>query len=163
MDLDPLDEAREINPAMTRRERVERLEEAMLSMPQAECPVRHYFAPGVFAREITIPKGVVLIGAVHTTENLAVLSAGVLEIVTDEGTRTIAAPATVTVKPGDKNCAYAAETAVWTNFFPNPDNETDIDVLVERYSESKSCELLGGSQNKQLAANRMAEIEGVPV
>jgi hypothetical protein len=29
--------------------------------------VRHYFAPGLYAREMTIPKGVTVTGSVHKT------------------------------------------------------------------------------------------------
>ena len=66
--------------------RVARLETALNALPQVDCPVRHYFAPGLFAREITIPAGTCLVGAVHKTENLAVLSAGRLRLVTEVGT-----------------------------------------------------------------------------
>ena len=134
----------------TAREKAQRLEDSMNGVPPVDCPVRHYFAPGLYAREIFIPKGTVLVGAVHKTENLAVLSAGRLQLVTDEGTTEISAPCTVTVKPGQKNAALALEDAVWTNFFPT--DETDPDKLVEILTESKACELLGGKENKQLLA-----------
>lgn len=144
-------------PIPSMRDKVDRLEKSMYAMPQAECPVRHLFAPGMYAREISIPKGVTLVGAVHKTENLAVLSKGVLELVTDDGTVTIEAPCTVTIKPGTKNAALALEDAVWTNFLPNPDNETDTDKLVEVFTHSKACELLGGASNPQLIAQRERE------
>lgn len=137
------------------RERVNRLEEALNGVPQVDCPVRHYFAPGLYAREITIPKGTVLTGAIHKTENLAVLSAGRLQLVTDTGTVEVCAPHTLTVMPGQKNAALALEDSVWTNFFPT--EETDTDKLVEILTESKACDLLGGTENKQLAANKAAE------
>lgn len=140
----------------TQRERVNRLEQSMLSVPQVDCPVRHYFAPGLYAREIRIPKGTVLTGAIHKTENLVVLSAGRLRLVTDDGTIEIAAPHTMTCKPGMKNAALALEDSVWTNFFPT--TETDTDKLVELLTESKASDLLGGSTNQQLAAPRAAEI-----
>ena len=38
------------------RDYVQRLEDAIAQMPQAECPVRNHFAPGIYAREMTIPK-----------------------------------------------------------------------------------------------------------
>lgn len=135
------------------REKVKRLEAVLAEQPQVDCPVRHYFAPGMYAREIRIPKGTALVGAVHKTENLAVLSAGRLRLVTDSGTVEIAAPHTLTVKPGQKNCAVALEDAVWTNFFPT--DETDPDKLVEILSESKASELLGGPDNVQLIKNRL--------
>lgn len=149
-----------MKPVPTMREKVEKLERAMYAMPQADCPVRHYFANGMYAREITIPKGVTLVGAVHKMENLAVLSKGKLELVTDAGTVTLEAPCVVTVKPGTKNAALALEDAVWTNFLPNPDNETDTDKLVEVFTFSKASELLGGKDNPQLLCNqRMKELE----
>jgi len=137
------------------QDKVENLEEALKNIPQVECPVKHYFAPGIYAREITIKKGTVLTGAIHKTENLAILSCGRLQLVTESGTIEISAPHILTVKPGTKNAAYALEDSVWTNFFPT--EETDVDKLVELLTESKASELLGGIDNKQLVANQAAE------
>lgn len=140
---------------MSMLEKVNSLERDMRSAPQVDCPVRHYFAPGMYAREIRIPAGTVLTGAIHKTENLVVLSAGRLQLVTDSGVVEICAPHTMTCHPGTKNAALALEDSVWTNFFPT--TETDLDKLVELLTESKACELLGGSENKQLAANIAAK------
>jgi hypothetical protein len=140
----------------TTREKVNRLEDALRSVPQVNCPIRHHFAPGIYAREITIPKGTVLTGAVHKQESLVVLSAGRLRLVTDDGTVEISAPYTLTCKAGAKNAALALEDSVWTNFFAT--EETDQDKLVELLTESKASDLLGGDTNQQLAANKAAEI-----
>lgn len=144
----------ELSTQQGMREKVIRLEETMLTIPQADCPVRHYFAPGQYAREITIPKGVVLTGAIHKTDNLVILSKGRLSLVTDTGTVEISAPHTLVCKAGTKNAALALEDSVWTNFFPT--EETDTDKLVELLTESKASELLGGRENKQLLA--LAEV-----
>lgn len=146
-----------VKPQATQREKAERLERSMLSMPQADCPVRHYFAPGLYAREMTILKGVTVTGAVHKTEHLIVVSMGLLRVSTEEGWRDVAAGETITCKPGMKNAVHALADSRWTNFLPNPENITDTDRLTEFYTESKACELLGGSENKQLAANKAAE------
>ena len=140
----------------TTREKVNRLEDALRSVPQVDCPIRHHFAPGIYAREITIPKGTVLVGAIHKCESLVVLSAGKLRLVTDDGTVEITAPYTMTCTPGAKNAAVALEDSVWTNFFAT--EETDTDKLVEILTESKASDLLGGDTNQQLAANKAAEI-----
>jgi hypothetical protein len=141
------------------KDKVMHLQEMLNKVPQVDCPIKHYFAPGVFAREITIPKGTCLVGAIHKTDNLAILSSGRLLIVVDTGTMEMSAPYVINVKAGQKNAAVALENSTWTNFFPNPDNETDIDVLVEKYSESKNNELLGGISNMQLTANKAVELE----
>lgn len=139
------------------RKKVERLEAAITHLPQVNCLVRHYFADGMYAREMTIPSGTVVTGAVHKCENLAVLSKGRLLLATEAGPVEICAPHTLVVKPGHKNAALALEESVWTNFLPNPKNETDQDKLVEIFTESKASELIGGAENIQLAANRAAE------
>ena len=143
----------------TMREKVDRLESALCALPQVDCPVRHYFAAGMYAREMTIPAGTVVTGAVHKFENIIVVSMGRLQIVTETGTREVKAGDTIICKPGMKNAVVALEDSRWTNFLPNPDNITDTDKLTELYTESKACELLGGAQNKQLAANAAESIE----
>jgi hypothetical protein len=139
------------------REKVERLERVLSQEPQVECPVRHHFAPGAYAREITIPKGTVLTGAVHKVDNLVILSKGKLRLATEDGFVDIEAPHTRVCKAGSKNAAYALEDSVWTNFFPT--EETDTDKLVEILTESTAAELLGGSQNVQLLAQKHKELE----
>lgn len=129
------------------REKVQALEHSMLGLPPVDCPINHHFAPGMYAREIAIPKGTVVVGAIHKTENLVVLSKGRLRIVSDEQTREVEAPCTFTCKPAAKNAVYALEDSVWTNFFPT--TETDPDKLVEALTFSKASELLGGAQNAQ--------------
>lgn len=142
---------------LRQREKVERLERELNKVPQVDCPIRHYFSPGLYAREITIPAGTALVGAVHTHDSLVILSAGCMKLVTDLGVIVISAPHTLNCKAGAKNAAVALDTSVWTNIFPNLDNETDTDKLAERYTESKASDLLGGSTNHQLAANKAVE------
>jgi quercetin dioxygenase-like cupin family protein len=131
------------------RERVQALEAAMLDLPQAECPVSHHFAPGQYARKMEIAAGTVVTGAIHKTEHLIVIAKGRLRIVTDDGTTEVQAGDIITCKPGMKNAVVALEDSAWVNFFPT--NETDPAKLVEVLTESTASELLGGSQNKQLA------------
>jgi len=144
-------------PVVTMRQKVDRLESALMDLPQVDCPVRHYFAPGIYAREMTIPAGTVVTGAVHKTDNLIVVSMGRLQIVTPDGTREVSAGDTILCKAGMKNAVCALEDSRWTNFLANPDNETDTGKLTEIFTESKASELLGGVDNKQIAANKAAE------
>ena len=139
------------------RDKLATLEAQLSKVPQVACPIRHYFAPGLYAREINIPAGTVLVGAIHKTENLIVVSLGRLRMVTDDGTKEVAAGDTFTCRAGMKNAAIALEDTRWTNFFANPDNITDTDKLVEVLTESKASDLLGGSTNPQIVANKAAE------
>lgn len=138
----------------TQRQKVERLEALIQQLPQVDCPIRNYFAPGLYAREMTIPAGTTITGAVHKRENLAVLSKGRLLLATENGPVEISAPHILTVKPGAKNAATALEDSVWTNFFAT--ETTDLDALVEELTESTAAELIGGSQNKQLLQEKQS-------
>lgn len=148
-----------VTPARPMRERVEQLQAQLENVPQVDCPIRHYFAPGMYAREITIPAGTVVVGAVHKTENLIIVSMGRLRIVTDEGTREVFAGETLICKAGMKNAVVALEDSRWTNFMSNPENITNLDLLAEVFTESKASELIGGADNKQLAAQVAESIE----
>lgn len=153
------DEAKRLQRPSTARERVDRLESSMLALPQIDCPVRHHFAPGIYGREINIPKGTVLIGVVHKTDNLVVVSKGRLQVVTEEGTTILEAGDTLLCKAGVKNAAVALKDTRWTNFLHNPDDVRDTAKLVEMFTYAKESDLLGGSTNQQLAANKAAITE----
>lgn len=130
------------------RQKVRALEDALSQLPQVDCPVRHYFVPGMYAREMTIPAGVTLTGAVHRTEHLSTISAGRILVESGDGVVEICAPCTFVSKPGAKRAGHALETTVWTTYHAT--ETTDLDALCEELTESTSAELLGGSNNKQL-------------
>lgn len=140
------------------RAKVEALEASLQSVPQVDCAVRHYFAPGIYAREMSIPAGTVVTGAVHKTENLIIVSMGRLQIVTDNGTREVVAGDMITCRPGMKNAVVALEDSRLTNILPNPENLNDIFQLTEIFTESKASELLGGPKNTQLAQSENREL-----
>jgi len=130
------------------RNKVNQLEQMVEQLPQIECPVRNIFAPNIYAREMTIPAGVVLTGAVHKTCHLSILSKGQVRVVSDEGVIELAAPATLISQPGAKRAIFAISEAVWTTIHAT--TETDVDKLVAELTESTADELLGGAKNKQL-------------
>jgi hypothetical protein len=130
------------------RNKVNQLEQMVEQLPQIECPIRNIFAPNIYAREMTIPAGVVLTGAVHKTCHLSILSKGQVRVVSDEGVIELAAPATLISQPGAKRAIFAISEAVWTTIHAT--TETDVDKLVVELTESTADELLGGVKNKQL-------------
>lgn len=134
------------------REKILRLEASMTDQPQVECPVRHTFAPGLYAREMTIPKGVAAVGAIHKTKHITTISKGRILLMTDDGIVEICAPYTGVSEAGIKRAAYALEDTVMTCYHPT--NETDLDKLAEELTDCTTQQLAGGSQNKQFVANQ---------
>lgn len=122
----------------------------MLEMPQVNLPVRHVFSPGVYARELSIPAGVVLTGAVHKYPQLNILSAGTMHVLTEEGITEVSAPFTVVSPAGTKRIAYTLTDCVWTTILHT--HEIDVEVIEKEFvltTEQDYLEWL--SQSPQLS------------
>lgn len=141
---------------MTMRERVERLERIYEQYPQVVCPVRHHFAPGVYAREMTIPAGVHAVGAVHKTEHLSILVGHCL-LTTDDGAKEFDGHNTFVSRPGAKRAIVAIGDVVMTTIHPT--DETDLDKLCELLTHSTSAQLIGGAENRQMLAQKAKELK----
>jgi hypothetical protein len=109
------------------RQRVLDIEAFMLQQEQVDIPLRHTFAQGVYAREMTAPAGVVLTGRIHKTEHLNIISKGEVSVLTENGIERFKAPYTFVSKPGTKRILYAHEELVWTTIHVT--NETDLAKL----------------------------------
>lgn len=102
--------------------------------------LNHIFTPGLYVREIFMPKGMLLTSRIHLTEHPFVISCGVASIWDDEkGWVTMSAPHTGITKPGTRRILYIHEDTIFSTFHLNPENETDPDriILEITYSEGK--------------------------
>jgi len=102
-----------------------------------EIPPVEYFCNGVYAREITIPKGTVLVGEIHLQDQINVVSKGTILVATDEGVRTINAPCTFISPAGTKRAGFVLEETTWTVFHAtNHTNEEAIrkDFIARDYT-----------------------------
>jgi hypothetical protein len=117
------------------------LEEAMKSMPEAVYAdffkTTHHFEDGIYMRECLIPAGFVLTGKVHSTGHYNMLVQGKITVWTEDGIKTLSAPAVIKSKPGIKRVGYAHEDAIWITVHHNPSNERDIEKVEARlYAET---------------------------
>jgi hypothetical protein len=108
------------------REQIEHLESEILKRDQVELPMKHHFAPGLYAREMFIPKGTVLTGAVHKTEHLSVF-VGDITVWTDGGMKRLTGHNTIVSKAGAKRVGFAHEDTWCTGFFVT--DKTDVQEL----------------------------------
>ena len=113
------------------RRTVEDLERVMLGMEQAECPVIHHFAPGVYVREVRMKAGTFAIGHHQNFEHLNVFIAGkVLMYLEDGSTRILEAPMTFVGKPGRK-VGLILEDVIWQNVYAT--DERDVEKLEAQF------------------------------
>ena len=107
------------------RDKVFAIEARMRQMPPVELTLRHFFSPGVYARELTIPAGVLLTGEIHKYQQLNILSKGTISVLLEDGIHKIEAPFTVVSPPGTKRIAYAHTDCVWTTILGTYETEVD--------------------------------------
>lgn len=109
------------------REKLARLEAALSSGETVELPVKHHFSRGVYARELFIPKGTVLVGKIHKYSQINIVSRGDISVLTEEGIKRVKAGDTIVSKPGIKRAGYAHEDTLWTTIHGT--HETDLEKI----------------------------------
>lgn len=93
----------------------------------AALPVQHHFARGLYARELFIPKGYVVVGKIHRHSQFNVLVRGHVTILTEHGLRDFKPGDMILSPPGVQRAAYAHEDSSWVTVHGT--NETDPEKL----------------------------------
>lgn len=130
------------------RDKISILEDEMRKHEQIDIPVRHYFSPGVYAREITIPAGTLLTGRIHKYQQLNILSGGEISVLTQDGMKQVGAPFTVVSPPGTRRIAYAHTECTWTTILAT--EETDPDKIEALFTVETEKEFLEFAEAQKL-------------
>ena len=140
----------ELARRLVSREEIESFALRCLEEEQVECPVRHIFAPGVYYREFTVPRGTFVIGRCHKTEFLNFLLRGKATVLIGGTVHQLTAPAVIPSGTGINKVAIVHEEMVWGTVHANPTDERDLtkleEMLVEpllTFSEVDAAELKG--------------------
>jgi len=96
------------------------------------CSTESIFVDGVYAREMFVKQGCVVIGAIHKHEHISFLMSGHLTVVSENGTSDHKAPDVIVAGPGVKRIAYAHEDTIWYNVHGNPTNTEDLKKLEKK-------------------------------
>lgn len=121
---------------LTASQKVEALESHMLDHPQVDCPVVHHFGPGIYVREVHLPKGALALGHAQRFEHLNIMLKGKVAMPSpDGGLKILEAPSIFVGQPGRK-FGYILEDVVWQNVYAT--NETDIDKLEEMFLDKSN-------------------------
>lgn len=93
--------------------------------------LRHIFTPGLYARELSLPRGTIVVTKIHNTEHPFVVSKGVVRVfIEGVGWETITAPHLGVTKPLTRRVVLIVEDCVWTTFHPT-DKKTPEEVEAE--------------------------------
>ena len=147
-------------PSTPTREQILRLEGELLALEGAglglQIQTRHYFSPGLYAREVFIPAGTVLTGATHKTEHL-VLFAGDITVWHEGAMVRLTGHHTRVSTPGAKRVGFAHADTYCTAFFAT--DETDPAAL-ERLLVEEPEQLQTHRARLALAGGELESLEG---
>jgi hypothetical protein len=123
--------------AIMTKDVVDALIKTTMDLPQADCPVAHYFGPGTYIRQVTFPEGIFAVGHKQRFEQMNIFVAGRVAMVQPDGSlKELRAPMIFNGGPGQK-MGIILETVTWLNVYPNPDDCRDIDILEGRYIDKE--------------------------
>lgn len=136
-------------------QRIEAIEKTMLNAPQIEVPLHHAFAPNVYLRQVTMPKGSVIIGHQHKTEHFNIVLSGRASVYMEGEIHEIVAPSIFKSSAGVRKVLFIHETMVWATVHPT--SETNLDKLDEELiikSESFQQHQIDIAKAKELMNNQ---------
>lgn len=112
--------------------------EALLPLVTKEIPIdsvtSHAWCDGVYCRRFFLEKDAAVVSKVHKKQNWFLLYEGDCQIYDGNGNSVrIKAPYLMVTEPGTKRIVYAHEDTTIYTFHGNPDNETDLELLEQRY------------------------------
>jgi hypothetical protein len=136
--------------------RIEEVEGQLLPLQQREMPLVHHFAPGIYTREILMPRGTFVIGHKHKTKHFNVVLTGRAIVMMDGVSHHIAAPCIFVSEPGVRKVLYIVESMRWATIHTNPDDETCVEVLEDRLIEQSATYKAHMEDMKQL--KELAEV-----
>ena len=105
---------------------------------EGELPITHTFSDGVYAREIFMPKGMFVVGHVHNTTHLNIVSTGKALVIVDGETIEITTPYTFESQAGARKVLYILEDMFWTTIHTT--KETDIEILENTLVDKKASD-----------------------
>lgn len=108
-------------------EEIRKMQSIVASVPQVHCKVEHHFSPGLYVREIFMPKGVIAVGKMHRHEHMFLLTKGKITIMTEQDVQIISGPHMSKSFPGIKRVVYSHEDSIILNFHPT--TTTDLEAL----------------------------------
>lgn len=100
---------------------------------QGPVKLRHTFTPGLYTREIFMPKGALVVSRIHLFEHPFVVSQGKVSVFDGEQVVTIHGHYQGITKPGTKRLLYCHEDTIWTTFHVTDKktfDEIDVDGVL---------------------------------
>lgn len=98
------------------RDQIMGLQSELAKFEQVEFELKHYHAKGIYAREIFVPAGGIVVGKIQKYTHINTISKGRVIVITETGRMDISAPFTFVSEAGAKRCCVVLEDTIWTTY-----------------------------------------------
>lgn len=125
-------------------ENLDRLEDAIVAaFPGLDLDelITHRFGGGIYAREMFIPAGTIVVSMIHKEECVSTCSSGSIWVWTagtGEGFKLVEAPFTSVTPSGTRRAGIAEQDTVWTTYHPT--DSTDVEEIEKELYDARSLE-----------------------
>jgi hypothetical protein len=129
----------------TAHQRVDAIHQFCATLPPADLPVTHRFTPGMYAREIFMPKGSLVVSKIHKTEHPFVVITGHAAVWDAEnGVQQLRGGQVGITKPGTRRVLFIHEDCRWITFHAT--DKLDVDEIEAEIIEPYSVSELAGNR-----------------
>lgn len=147
-------------------DRIDQLEQVMLeNAPMVDCPLNHKFTPGLYIREVFMPKGTLITSQIHKTCHPFFILKGCVSVFSEnDGEQLLRAPYSGITMPGTRRVLKIHEDTIWitchpTDIEPENDSEEAIQMAVALIGveiiEPHVNELIGGEIKNNIISNKI--------
>lgn len=132
------------------REQIVRLQEAMLPIESKQPEPRHFFAPGMYLRELVVPAGMLMVGKIHKHAHFLMVLKGRAEVISEFG-RMVVEAGHISISPaGVKRVVLALEDTQFVTVHVNKTDTEDLEVIEAEHIEPEILGLAGEAAKEKL-------------
>jgi quercetin dioxygenase-like cupin family protein len=132
------------------REEIQRLQDEMAKMPQAELQTEHYFSQGMYCRKVFRKAGTIIVGKVHKKDHFFMCAKGQIIAWSEKGMVTLNAGDVLCSKAGTKRVTLAVTDAIGITFHKT--SKTNLDKIEKELIEPDELALYDSSNNIKVKA-----------
>lgn len=134
---------------------IQRLHAMLSTMPQVRIEPKHHFATGMYARELLMPAGTLIVGKVHKHEHLAIMVYGDILVYTEAGGKQRLKGYNMMVSPPEtKRVVYPYADTLWITIHLDQSNKRDPDALEPELITPDDNETIEAFAREFLAQNQ---------
>jgi mannose-6-phosphate isomerase-like protein (cupin superfamily) len=111
------------------REKIQALQESMIQIQCKQPEPKHFFAPGMYLRELVVPAGMLIVGKIHKHEHFLLVLKGRAEVISEFG-RMVVEAGHISISPaGVKRVVLALEDTQFVTVHVNKEDSQDLAVI----------------------------------